>query len=511
MEILCKAGNRRAIADAKLALDWRDGAVMDIRPDGFFTGSLERKNYVVIQHPLDFWAFVGCKDWRTLYTDPIYHDGKYRELLKYFTSHDANGRCVWEPGFANPHDQRGLGGHVVPYRKSEWFVDFQRLQNAGTIDRVTYESLYNRGVEHRPVAVSSGLNDFILHEDAANRLINDRKNMAESAGSFTVGTSQDYSTWKAAVDDIDTSLTGALTLTGNTTEEIADGRCVIDVNTNGHLLTLTVSDDHVHNGGAYGNGHRVLLGGFEYIELDNANVDEVTIEKLAIDCTGTSGYGYGIRMDEGGDDQIIIQRNVIRGNGGTTAKTGVFFSYLLPAVIIRNNMIYDFTHSSPNGTSGNAISSNAEFGSGVYHVYNNTFCKNSRGFVEDAGTLAGTFTLKNNLSYGNTTDYVIDDAVTSAKNVSGDSTSPDGATYQTWAGTANMEDYANDDFRLSATDSVLDDGDDLSAIGSPAQFSNDIEDQSRSTWFVGASEYVGGAPANAMPMAIHHYTMAGGL
>jgi hypothetical protein len=61
--------------------------------------------------------------------------------------------------------------------------------------------------------------------------------------------------------------------------------------------------------------------------------------------------------------------------------------------------------------------------------------------------------------------------------------------------TAVIVDAAAGTFKFSiagdATNlAILDDGDDLSGIGSPAQFSDDVIEQSRSTWYIGASEIV---------------------
>ncbi|GAG74655.1 unnamed protein product, partial [marine sediment metagenome] len=106
-----------------------------------------------------------------------------------------------------------------------------------------------------------------------------------------------------------------------------------------------------------------------------------------------------------------------------------------------------------------------------------------------------------NLLFGNGTDYVDaggDAGVTSAKNVTQDSTSPDGATYQDWdpddpATPTCFSNYAGDDFTLDETEATLDDGDDLSGIGAPAEFSDDVEGNSRSTWYIGASEFAAAA------------------
>lgn len=92
---------------------------------------------------------------------------------------------------------------------------------------------------------------------------------------------------------------------------------------------------------------------------------------------------------------------------------------------------------------------------------------------------------------------------THAKNVSEDATSPD-AAYQSKDVHTNsvFENYGSDDYRLDSGGdttnlAILDDGDDLSGT-----FTDDIEGQTRSTWYIGASEIVGAAPATGNPQVI---------
>ena len=88
--------------------------------------------------------------------------------------------------------------------------------------------------------------------------------------------------------------------------------------------------------------------------------------------------------------------------------------------------------------------------------------------------------MRNNLSQGSVVaDYAPGNAIDAhSKNVSEDATSPD-ASYQEincHDGSSCFNDYDNDDYSLIATGDEIDTlalADDLSAIGSPEQFSDD--------------------------------------
>ena len=130
----------------------------------------------------------------------------------------------------------------------------------------------------------------------------------------------------------------------------------------------------------------------------------------------------------------------------------------------------------------------------VANIYNNTFIGLTySGINQNQSPTGATLNMKNNLCQDNRFDYadVGGGFGTHAFNVSEDATSPD-AAYQNKDVHTNsvFKNYGADDYRLDsggdATNlQTLDDGEDLSGT-----FTDDIEGQTRNTWYIGASEIV---------------------
>ena len=159
---------------------------------------------------------------------------------------------------------------------------------------------------------------------------------------------------------------------------------------------------------------------------------------------------------------------------------------------IWNNIFYDFNDSDGVGGAGIVIDGNLTDVVTAY-IYNNTAYGNDKGFWDTGEST--TSTIKNNIANGNTIDYNGTFDTTNGFNVSEDTTSPDVA-YRSKAVTFDNE--AGDDFTVddSPNDTLLDDGEDLSADGNIA-FSDDIESAARTPWYIGASE--GPAVSGAAP------------
>jgi hypothetical protein len=171
--------------------------------------------------------------------------------------------------------------------------------------------------------------------------------------------------------------------------------------------------------------------------------------------------------------------------------------------VIYNNIIYDFFDTGSHGIRSNVTFSQTSNGL----IANNTVINCYNGIDTDS-TSGGTQSLVNNLVQdGNVSgsDYVKGGTWSSAKNISEDATSPN-AAYQSKDVHTNsvFQDYANDNFKLDSGGDVtnlaiVDDGDDLSV-----NFTDDIIGQTRSTWYIGASEIVAGG--FTVPLAMHHLT-----
>ena len=488
MQVLFKVGTKRDFSDPAMPFDWRDGQIVDLRPSGFFVSSPEsmiRKKFCVI-------------DFTQKYSDLLVNKKIDLSFKKYTTS-TVGSKLPWDVEY-----KRASG--FTDYRMRDWFTDFQWLLNKKYITQAQYDSIYDRSVDHLPINLDIDFTKILFHEEKDTRL-NERKNMAISAGGiYTVGTSQTYATWSAAIADLPADIgaiatPGDITLKGNTDEEIAETTAmIISCDTDVYTLTLTVDSAVKHNGGAYGNGHRIDLDSFDKFSFDEVGantLNKVIISGLAIDGSGANRV---IELAEGGQtNPIIIENCVIKGDASTI--NGIEQTYNYDNAIIRNCSIY--------GISANkGIDLQISFGIITAEIYNNTIKGCSNGINVTSGN--GTITVKNNICIGNTTDYngTANMDVTGF-NVSGDATSPDGATYQSWSGTSAFTDYANNDFRLAGTDTVLDDGADLSAIGAPSQFDYDIAGQTRVDWYIGASEYVVSGPTYTLTCQSGSFTLTG--
>lgn len=138
-------------------------------------------------------------------------------------------------------------------------------------------------------------------------------------------------------------------------------------------------------------------------------------------------------------------------------------------------------------------------------LYNNTFADNTDGQINiTADAASDTLHMKGNIMQGADTgnNWSLSSAfttTTTAKNITEDASSPNGASWQNKVVTFSNE--ASDDFRLGSGDTVAKDaGDDLSADGTYA-FSTDIDGSTRSgSWDIGADEVSAGG--GGLPPAV---------
>jgi len=137
-------------------------------------------------------------------------------------------------------------------------------------------------------------------------------------------------------------------------------------------------------------------------------------------------------------------------------------------------------------------------------VYNNTIKINtsSRVIGLDEGSGQTRADYKNNLiiNDGSGDCWSSGSAVhTTAANYTSDTTSPDGASYESASPT--FEDAANHDLHLASGDDGSYEGSDLSS-DSEYSFSNDIDGDTRSDWDAGADEYVAGGGGTTQSVGI---------
>jgi len=201
------------------------------------------------------------------------------------------------------------------------------------------------------------------------------------------------------------------------------------------------------------------------------------------------GDGTGIRFDGSGDYHVT--NNIVRFNGtGTLAggDIGLNFDTVTGGnfnAYVRNNIVYDFYY-------GFLIDWAA--GGNKIVLYNNTFHNNVGRAVQIVGAVGDiALYMKDNIAQGSgLADYNITSFTTlvTSKNISEDTTSPDGASYQSKVVT--FVDEAGDDFHVAAADTsgALKGGDNLSADAQMA-FTDDVDGHARSSgpWTIGADEY----------------------
>ena len=179
-----------------------------------------------------------------------------------------------------------------------------------------------------------------------------------------------------------------------------------------------------------------------------------------------------------------VRGNIISGtSGNVNRKTGIYIGDVANVgVLVYRNIVYNFNRYDASSRAI-CIFYNPNSGSATNVICQNTMFNADYGFY--GVDLA--FTLTQNYSGFNTICFYGTTGVTSSKNISSDATSPDGASYQSKTAYSDyFVDYANNDFHLKSTDTVLKDAGDSLA----ASFSVDIDGQTvTGTWDIGADEY----------------------
>ena len=509
IEIICKVGDKVAKTDPTYEQQFKDGQVINIRPDNFYiykdgkiNGERTCKHFCVIQIPaINFWQINGMgKDTGTyIELKQKIKESNFTKIehldVKKFTASTSNGKYRWDNGYEE----------AATERKRDWYVDFKWLEQQGYITKEQYESIYDKEKNHLPIVLDLPLTTLFKNENINTRipsaLRDSSKGTIDAGGIYTVGTAQTYPDWSDAVADLPADI-GAMTtpgniiLSGNTDEEISESTVILmSLDTDSYYCKFTVAESFRHDGGAYGNGHRVNFSDYDRFEFDDAvagNVNNSIIEYLAIDVSGSENIG--VYCDDGGNSAPnIIQNCLFKGDANSIS--GVTVMYNHTRTIIRNNIAYGFTKAD----TGGGIRVNNEWATTQCEVYNNTCCDNTNGIMTYSDTPStGNYYFMNNLCYGNGTDYTgTGDWDTDTDNASGDDTGTDDV--DNWSNEAAFVDYDNNDYLLDETDAVLILADDLSGIGAPAQFGIDITDQTRVDWYCGASEFISGEPPAETP------------
>lgn len=486
MELLVKAGSKEFSASDTHLKKWRDGSIIDIRPDGTFKGKLERRRMAVITVPGDFWTFRGKAGWK--------NPNSAGFNLKKYASVIVNGKFPWEFGYVEGDDIT---------RKNDWFMDFQELLNNGDITKSQYDSLYNYDQDHMSIVLPGAFTNYTRHEDIATRL-NERKNMAISSGTYSIGSGLDYSTVAAFEADL-TTLTGDLTGEHNDESTVVSSLVAFDIDTATYLLKLTAQSGEKHNGTfgntthAGGDGARITVDSFDRIQFSEASagtMDNIELSDLVFDITGSGNEAC--RLNNGGDSggELLMTRCVVKGDSDSFK--GVRTNWTANNPVIRNNIFYDIGAIAGEG----AVIISMDFGSPTHTVHNNTIIGCYTGINQTTSSITGTLNVDNNLLQASGAGGSFVDAgagmTSGGHNITEDGLGPDGGYINKDVHTNSVfVNYAGDDFTLdSGGDStnlaIVDDGTDLSAT-----FTDDIIGQTRDTWYTGASEIVA-APAGVI-------------
>lgn len=211
--------------------------------------------------------------------------------------------------------------------------------------------------------------------------------------------------------------------------------------------------------------------------------DNVRMDGLQVEATGTGEQNMGIRLVGGG---VFWISNCILRSTGAEPEAGLYLLGITSGatVHLRNTVLYDWRYGLYFDSYGTVINGT---------IYNNTILHctkvtNPHGIYIANSAAGNNLRFKNNICNGNTTDYFIQDPEETSNNISEDATSPDTA-YRNKAVT--FIDEVNDDFHIAASDTnAKDAGVDLSA-DTYFPFSDDIDGETRSgTWDIGADEYV---------------------
>jgi len=491
MEIAFKIGDCKHLADPNYLKSWLNGQPIEARWDGFPWQRMDRRHFTIIRTTDDFWQVRGGHDWKVW-------NAQAKEFKKFFTVKDSIGKYPWEFGFLKDEELA---------RTREWFLDYDELIAQKLIKKNKYDLWKNHDKESGVINIDRSFFDLVKDEYKERNLLDALKNQGITSGTYTIGTdAADYATVALFASDV----TAGNQMDGNLTGEHQNEETAIaagtyfDTDTNANLLKLTAVSGAEHTGGVYGNGARVAMGNSDLIGVNSTDVKDFEISKLALSASATNDKGfYLVKSGTGG--AFTINRNLIFGS--SSSKCCIHISRgAKTTVTVSNNICYDMGDADTEG----GIIIGGVYVENVYNIYNNTIigCYNGIQIYEHDGD--PTMVAKNNLiqNSGNaaySTNGSANGFDTTGHNVTEDSTGPDAAYDDTDVHTNSVfEDYGNDDFRLDsggdATNlQILDDGEDLSGT-----FTDDIAGQTRSTWYIGASEIVA-AGGLSIPVAMYHY------
>lgn len=246
-------------------------------------------------------------------------------------------------------------------------------------------------------------------------------------------------------------------------------------------IIVPTAERHV---GVWNTDKYYLEAGKTWDGLLSINEDYVSVTGLQINNSGARGSGscaIQVNTASATSTRTNISSCILKLSGTGTRGDGNNGIWIVNDITFAawNNIIYDAYH---------GINFPYQDISVIARIDNNTVYGCTVGIYCGGGE--GTFFLRNNLCNGNGTDYTLYDCSTQTilTNISEDTTSPNNDLDQK---AVTFVDEGNDNFHLGSTDTnAIGAGTDLSAT-----FTIDIDGDTRSSWDIGADEYVaaGGA------------------
>lgn len=260
--------------------------------------------------------------------------------------------------------------------------------------------------------------------------------------------------------------TTAVTIAGQTTDATRD-------------ITITVGEGYRHDGTlpTSGNVYRLVVTGSYAVRsyVDYTDIGWLPIQFTAntdaaiglgiILCTGNRVHHTIVAVATGGYSTV----RCIRGDDNSAGASELYY----------NNIVMGLDEPAARGIECDAYTVDVL-------AYNNTVIDCSIGFV--AFLTAGAVYSKNNLAFNCTDCFYGTFHGDSTNNMYSEGTDPgsNGTSIAAYAGGQIFRDYNNNDFHLKQGSPCIGAGADLSAEG----ITDDIDGDTRSSWDVGADEYV---------------------
>ena len=450
MEILVKTFTRhRDSADKLYMVDWTAGDIVAIKPDGYYSNNkhLAYKRMGIV----------------------LYAPGAVPKNIDDYVG------TLWDAKALTHHEKIMVG-------RSKYVVDLESV-----LTDTQLKDVFNHDLLCAKIDPKISYLDLLKHRDTRSNILTPYdKSGTFYSGSVDVGPNghSDANDFYEFESNIGT-LTGALT--GNADEGFSETTAitVAGVSTTAtNILTFKTSGNGRHDGSWDSSAQRL-----EVTNGDGLNVDEnyFRADGLQIKLTVSTGNYQAIEFSTvTGTADLRVGNCILTASitGGEASGVEYWNGDTDPDIYVYNTIFHDFNNSSSDeGTK--------QYG-GDMHIYNCTFYDCYTAMMISFGTGSGV--AKNNVIAGATTEF-------SGTWTKSNNASDSGSEAQTLVDTSTyadeFTDAGNGDFSLVSSSVCIDNGtDDPDSWGG---YSDDIIGTSRSTWDIGAFEYVSAGTTYVLP------------